>query len=118
LKKIILILSGLIFLLNSVFWILISPYTIFNFALSSANLFFTVVILLWVSGDKFSDGYKIGGGSLILVLGTVRFFLALFSPYYFENNIILLSLIIILVIEIILSYIFNVMSKQGKLTNE
>lgn len=91
--KIILIISLIMVLLNTLAGLIFSGYEPFNYVFSDINILITGGLIYFVANSNASDGFKIGISSFFFLTGAIRFLIAVFSNQGFENNLLLLLVV-------------------------
>ena len=104
-RKIILIIGGVLLLINSLSGLIISIYPLFNWLLVDVVLLFNTILIYWISNSTIKDGFKISLLYLLPIAGFITLLLALYSPYKFINNYCFLGILIIAGIEAMLVFI-------------
>lgn len=100
-KKLILIIGGLLVLLNTLAGLIISAYEPFNYLLTDLSIILSLIFMFILVSSKIDDGFKIGLTVLFSITGIVRFLLLIFMSQQFENNGLLIGVVGILAFEII-----------------
>ena len=99
-RKIILIIGTLLILLNTVFGLIITNYSVFNFLLADASLLLSMVITYFTAHGKMANGFKIGLSVLFSFTGLIRYLCAVFASEVLANNVPLIIIVGLLFFEI------------------
>lgn len=110
-KKLTLIIGGIILLMNFVIGMIFSAYKPFNIGLNSAVIVVNTLMLYSLGVAQIKDGFKISLSFLFLIAAAIEFFLALFVPETMENNVSLTMLILLFASQIVLYIIAYFVSK-------
>jgi len=98
-KKIILIVGIFLIVFNTFAGLIISGYSPFNYLMADFSIALTVGIIWWLADSNLSGGMKIGLSSLFTVTGFVRIICTMVMPATWENNILILVAMGILILE-------------------
>ena len=112
-KNLTLVIGGIVFLLNLVIGLIFSSYKPFNIGLNSGIIIVNTLMLYSLGTVHIKDGFKISLSFLFLIAAAIEFILALFTPASWDNNVILIMLLFLLVGQIILYVISFFTSKIG-----
>jgi hypothetical protein len=99
-KKTILYIGTILFILNSLFGLIISSYNQINIILVDINLLLTIGLIYLVFESQISDGFRIGLSFLYSISGFIRILLALFSNIDAKDNMALIFLLLVLAFEL------------------
>lgn len=100
-KNLIFIIGALLIVLNTLIGLIISDYATLNFLLADLSIVLSVGLLYFVACSKMANGYKIGLTLFFLFTGIVRFLCVAFISSVWENNILLLVAVGILLFELV-----------------
>lgn len=100
-KKIVLIIGGLIFLINTIIGSIFSSYDDFNVILVDINILITIGLLYFLIDSKISDGFKIGLTVLFSITGLIRVLISFFFSENIKDNFSIIILLFLLALEII-----------------
>lgn len=103
--KIILFIGSLLVIVNTIFGLLISKYSLFNWLSVDVVLIISTILVFMLFSDKISSGYKISLVFIYSILTFVSVVLAFLSPNKFSDNFYLIGFIFILLIELIVQNI-------------
>ena len=117
-KKIVLITSGIIFILNTFCFIIYTRYNSSQFIFSSVGILTTALFLFFTSYWKIQNAYKIGLIFLFLITGIIKFIFSLLSSENFSNNIPLFLFISTICFEIIISTIVIYISHHASINTK
>lgn len=109
--KQVIVFIGIILLLLNVL-IGYSIYEKFNLLLTSGTIVWTTLALCLTYGRGIKDGFKVALSMLFMLFGIADFTLAIFAPKEFENNPMLMSLIVLFAIQVILLFVINTVSRK------
>ena len=112
-KNLTLLAGGIILLLNLIFGLILSAYKPLNIGLNSAVIIINTLMLYLLGVSQIKDGYKISLSFLFIVIAAIEFLLALFITDSWENNIVLIMLILLIAVQILLYAIVSYFSKFG-----
>ncbi|MBV4206203.1 hypothetical protein KSZ28_21115 [Bacteroides salyersiae] len=113
-RKIILLIGLICLVVNILLGITLSSYSTFNMGLNCAVIMLNIFLLYILNSITLRDAFKISLGLLFSFFGLIEFILGLKAVEQFENNLALVSIIIIGAIEAILLVITTVNSKTIK----
>lgn len=108
-KNIYIIIGFITVLINSLTGLIFNNYETFNWLTADVVIILNVILLQILYYSKISDGYKIALNFIFPVLGFVSFILSIKLENKLENNILLVSMMILLSIQTILLIITNVL---------
>lgn len=102
-RKINIIIFSVLIILNTLIGLIMKDYKVFNF-LSANFILILHFILRWiVLSSNTKDAFKISHSFITSFLTILTFILAVFLPNYFENNIRLILLFILIGIQFIIT---------------
>ena len=110
-KAIILSVAGLCLIVNILCGCIISSYSAFNCGVTSGIIVLNAIIMLIVSEITLKDGFRISLNVLFPIMTVVEFVAGLFSSERFQDNGILVFVLIALLLEGIIIIITNKTSK-------
>lgn len=113
-KKIILIIGIVLFLINGLFGFLLSGYEDFNVGFTSCAIAITTILLYLLYSINMRDGFAVGLTVLFMAIGVICYILGLVSEQSVQDNGCVIAAIILTAIEIIALLICNITSKQIK----
>jgi len=100
--KYVIFIIGLIFLVfNTLAGLIISVYLPFNYLMADLSIIITFSMIYWLAGSEHSGATKIGLTVLFAITGFVRMFCMMITPSTWENNILILVAMGILLIELV-----------------
>jgi hypothetical protein len=97
--------------LNLIAKLLLSHYAWFNFMISSLVLCNNALLVSALTNPKIADGFRIGMSFVYSFIGTVMFVLSQFCPQAWQENWMLLAIIIVSGFEWLGMMLFRVVSK-------
>nr|WP_315142042.1 hypothetical protein [uncultured Flavobacterium sp.] len=98
--KIILNFGCLLFVVNTLFGLIISSYSPLNWVVVDAILSINILLLYKISTSKMNNGFKVSLSFIFPSLGMISTVLAVLSPDKLKDNYYLIGFIFILFIEI------------------
>ena len=98
-KKIFLVLGGLLVLINTTIGLIFSYYKPFNMTMADVSIVLSTALIYGVYTSKMADGFKIGFTVVFAITGLIRFVCSVVSPEQFKDNMAFLVFIIFLAIE-------------------
>ena len=110
-KNIILSIAGLALAINILCGLIISSYSAFNCGVTSGIIILNALLLLLVSEIMLKDGFRISLNVLFPLLALAEFIAGLFSPEKFQDNSVLVLILVALLLEGIILIITNHISK-------
>jgi hypothetical protein len=113
-KKLIVISTAALIVLNLIAKLIITDYAWFNLVLSSLLLCNNGLILYALSNHKIADGFRVAMSFIYSFIGTVMFILAQFSIKAIQDNWLLLIIIVVTMFEWLMFVLFRVVSKVTK----
>lgn len=111
--KLILIFGSLLFLLNTIFGLLISGYLPLNWIAVDVVLLINTLLLYKISISQMNNGFKVSLSFIFPFLGIISTVLAALSPDKWKDNYYLIGFVFILFIEVV----FYLITLNLKLTN-
>jgi len=111
-KKLIIITAIFFIVLNTVAYLIFSIYDLFNNTLVNFSILSTFSILYILSNTKHADAYRIALSLIYSCLGLVKIVFSYYSKPTFSDNLIILSILGLIFIEIILLFLIKYMNKQ------
>lgn len=111
-KRIILLSSSILFIVNLLFGVILSSYDIFNIVVSSTVIVATGVLLYVADSIHLKDGFKVSLMLLFAMVGVIEFILSLIAPNHFTDNWWLILASGLMAAEIILLIITNTISNK------
>lgn len=111
-KNIYIIIGFITVLINSLTGLIFKNYETLNWLTADVVIILNVILLQILYYSKISDGYKIALNFIFPVLGFVSFILSIKLENKLENNILLVSMIILLSIQTILLIITNALKPK------
>ena len=111
-KHIILIISLLLILFNSLCGAILEGYKMSTCLLVDLSIFISMGLLYYLFASRLSDGYKIGAAVILLFSGVARTICMGIMGAETQNNVALLIAIAIFLIEISLIIVVSYMSKK------
>lgn len=114
-KSIILSIAGLTLAINLLCGLIISSYSAFNCGVTSGIIILNALLLLLVSEITLRDGFRISLNILFPLMALVEFIAGLFSPEKFQDNGVLVFILVSLLLEGIILIITNYISKNVQL---
>lgn len=107
------VISGLLLLLINVLAHFVFPsYSTFSCGLSSAFILIGIILLIVIAKIKLKDGFRYSLNTFISFGTLVEFVLCILSPDRIENNFCFIIAAIMVIIQAILIFITNYMSKK------
>ena len=110
-KKITLIITFLMLVLNAVFGLILTAYTPFKLCFTSVAIIVTAVLICLLNTVRLKDAFAISLSFLFVFLGMVEFILGCCSPETITDNGCLIGALMILVFEITVFVICKSTSK-------
>jgi len=102
-KKINLLIFGVLIIINTLIGLIIKDYQKFNFLMADFTLVVHFVLRYIVLQSNTKDAFKISHGFIAPGLTIISFIISIFLPNQFQNNILLILLIIVLGIQLLFS---------------
>jgi hypothetical protein len=113
-KKIIIISTIILIVLNVIAKLIITNYDWFNLVLSSLVLVSNAILLYALSNPKIADGFRVAMSFIYSFVGALLFILSQFSIIPMQDNWIILVIIVVTGFEWMLLVLFRVVSKVTK----
>lgn len=113
-KRVIILSSGVLLIVNLLFWAILSFYGGYNAAISSAVIVVTGLLLYLTDCINLRDGYKVSLLLIFSVIGLIEFILSLIAPNRLTDNWWLILVIGLMAAETILLIITNTVSNTVK----
>ena len=113
-KRIILLSSCILLIMNLLFGAILSSYNVFNIIVSSIVIVATGVLLYVADSIHLKDGFKVSLMLLFSMGGVIEFILSLIAPNHFADNWWLIVTIGLMATEVILLIITNTVSTKIK----
>lgn len=110
-KNLTLVLGGILLVLNVLIGLIFSSYKPFNIGLNSAVIIINTLLIYSLGVVQIKDGFRISLSFLFMIAAVVEFFIALFVPETWENNVALTILILLFAAQTILYAIAYFVSK-------
>jgi hypothetical protein len=110
-KKYIIIIGLVLFVLNTIIGLLISSYSTFNIAFVDFNILLSFSLFLILSALRIDSTYKITLTITFIFTGAMRLYAALVSDSFIQNNPAVIGVLIIFAIEIVLTIIVHSIKK-------
>jgi hypothetical protein len=99
---------GIVFIIvNSVIGFIFSSYTTFNWLTSNTVILINTLFLHYISNSKIHDGFKVALSFILPTIGLTSFILSLKLENKWENNTVLVFLIISITFQLLLLIITN-----------
>lgn len=111
-KNSILIVGFSLVVLNTVIGLVLSGYSNFNFLFADIGILLSTGFLYYLLNSSIVDGFKIGVGFFIVLLGIARFICSVISPEKIEDNIALIIFICLVFLEFSTVVLAKVLSKK------
>ena len=113
-KNLILIIGGVLFLANLLLGMTISVYESFNMWLNCAVISINTILLFAVATMRLKDAFRISLSTLFPLAGIIEFICGFFVAPRFEDNILVILLILELMVQTIILVITNFISTTIK----
>lgn len=113
-KRLIILTTIILLVVNGVFGLILTAYQSTNVYLNSAVILLSGIVLWVVSSTNLKDAFKISLTSLFAVVGGIEYILAFFAPSEWSNNWFAIIVIAILAIEIILVLLTYYVTNKNK----
>jgi hypothetical protein len=110
-KKYILIIGGVLLVFNTLIGLLVSSYSSFNVVLVDLNIVLSFALFLVLAGLKIESTYKITLAIIFIFTGIIRLIAAFTSDESYQNNPLVIGILIIFAIEILVTLIFHSIKK-------
>lgn len=99
-SKIIIYLGTLLVIVNTIIGLLISKYMLFNWLSVDVVLLINTIFIFKLSTYKISNGYKISLSFIYSIFTVISVVLAFLSPNEINDNIYIITFVLIMLIEI------------------
>ncbi len=113
-KKTIVTIGLLWFVVNGLFGLLLSAYAWTNVAVSSVVIAATAALLLWVNGKVLCDAFKVSLSILFALAGVVEYGIACLMPARLQDNWGSIALLLLLTLQVALVVVTRVVSNKVK----
>ncbi|MBR5850773.1 MAG: hypothetical protein IKZ12_06930 [Alistipes sp.] len=113
-KKVLLSIGIVLFVVNGLFGLLLSGYDTFNLVFTSMVIVTTTLLLYLLCTIKMKDGFIIGLGFMFALFGIVGYILGLVSGQEVQDNGYVIAVIALAAIEAISLVICHITSKSIK----
>ncbi len=113
-KKTILLLGGLTFIVNVLLGFLLSAYSYFNMGVNCGIIALNMALLFCLYQFNFRNAFRISFSFLFALLGIIELILGCLMPQQLQDNGYLITILIFLLIEISILVIINIMSNKIK----
>jgi hypothetical protein len=100
-------------LLNTLFWLIFSSFSTFNYLLSTGVVLFNYLMIAIIHRNAYPGGAKISLPFIVAPLNMLAFVLALISKSEIRNNLMFALILILLFLQISLLILF----KRNKIVN-
>lgn len=111
-KHLIVFLSLLLLLLNTLAGVILDVYSMPSCLMVDLSMFITASMLYFLSAGFISDGYKISISIILLFTGFIRLVCMGNIGTDFHNNLILLIALTVLIVEIALLFVVSYLSRK------
>lgn len=111
-KSLILIIGSLLFIANLLLALLISAYEPFNMWLNCAVISINTILLFAVATLRLKDAFRISLSTLFPLAGIIEFICGFFVAPRFEDNLMVVFIIMALLVQSIILIITNYISKS------
>lgn len=113
-KKTILILGGLAFIVNVLFGLLLSGYSYFNIGVNCGVIALNTALLFCLYQFNMRDAFRIALSFLFVIVGMIELILGSLMQQHLQDNACLIAILILLFAEISLFVIVNILSSKIK----
>lgn len=113
-KKTILILGGLAFIVNVLFGLLLSGYSYFNMGVNCGVIALNTALLFCLYQFNMRDAFRIALSFLFVIVGLIELVLGCFMQQQLQDNACLIAILILLSAEISFVVIVNILSNKIK----
>lgn len=113
-KRLIILTTIILLVVNGLFGLIISAYQSTNVYLNSVVILLGGIVLWAVTSTQLKDAYKISLTSLFVIVGIIEFVLGLFAPTEWSNNWFVILLIAVLAVENIIILLTNFVTNKNK----
>lgn len=103
-NKINIIIFSVFFIVNTIIFLIIKDYKLFNFLLSECIVFLHFSLRWNVLKSSAKDAFKISHGFITSALTIISFIISIFLNQKPENNIFLLLLVILVAVQFIYTF--------------
>ena len=100
-KNVVLIIGVILLAFNTLAGLIISVYSPFNYLMADLSILLTAVIIWWLAVSNYSGAIKIGLTVLFSVTGFARMICMIITSATWENNILILVGMGILMFELV-----------------
>ncbi len=100
-------------LLNSMVGLILSSYAVFNWMVNDFVILVNVFLLIYLSASNIKDGFKFGVSFLFLIMAILQFLLGLFMESTFNDNWLLIILLITFFTQIGLMLVVKSLSRYA-----
>jgi hypothetical protein len=97
------IIFGVLIIINTLIGLIIKDYQKFNFLMVDFMLIIHYILRFFVLQSNTKDAFKISHGFIISLLTIISVIFSIFLPNQFQNNILLILLIVIIGIQLLIS---------------
>ena len=111
-KSLILIIGSLLFIANLLLGLLISAYEPFNMWLNCGIIAVNTTLMVTIASINLNDGFRISLSSLYPIIGLVEFICGLICKPRFEDNLMVVFIIMALLVQSIILIITKYISKS------
>ena len=111
-KRVILLITGLMLILNLVLGMIFSIYPWFNVFMTSLCMILTAGVVVWIGEARLADGFKYSLLVLTPIAGIIETALAAFVPNHIDNNWALALLLVFMALEIVFIAIIHFVSNK------
>lgn len=113
-KSLYLIIGGLLFIANLLLGLLISAYEPFNMWLNCGVITINTILMIVIASINLNDGFRISLSSLYPIIGLIELVCGLFCEPHFENNPMVVFIIMAMLAQAIIMIVTNYISKTVK----
>lgn len=113
-KKVIVVTTAALLILNSILGHLISSFSLFNVVYTSIVILLTGTLLFLLQIIRMRDAFTIPLSFMFSVMGIVAYILGLIAPHEIEDNGYIIATIIMITFGFIILLICNITSKSIK----
>lgn len=117
-KKTILILGGLAFIVNVLFGLLLSGYSYFNMGVNCGVIALNTALLFCVYTFNLRDAFRVSFSFLFLLLSIIEIVLGCLMPQKLQDNGSLIACLVLIFIEITLLVATNILSDKINVTGK
>lgn len=112
-KKVILFSSVALLVANILAGLLLSAYDTFNVVASSIIVVLTAVLLYATTAIQIKDAFRVSLNIIFAFIGLTLYIMMLFAPHHIKDNWAVIVSIVLFIIEIIVLYLANWISKKN-----